>query len=418
MGFFSRGIRVIIVLILAIGIAGVLYITKTKPDKKEPEKAYPIAEVLSVKPESIVMRVDAFGTVKPRKLVKLTAEVSGTIEYTNPLFVEGGFLKKNELIFRIDPRSYKLAKDACIVKLRQAKVDIARLEQEIKNLKTDIGLANDNLRLSTKEFNRIKKLSQGNYASKNMLDSSEMKYLQAKMQAQNISNRLSLTDSIMQQKQNVLKMAGVDLEKANLALGKTEIKAPFDGYVMNKFIEQGEFVAMGQPLGNIYLKSKFDVDISIPLEKMRWLSSVMEKGFLPEVEIKLAGSDIKNLHVWSGKVIRVKANIDEKTRTLPMTIEINNIDDNLSPGYKLRPGMFVKCSIQGQKYDNIFILPRHLIKQNSIFLVKNGQLHRQTIGILRKFEEQVYIQSGLQNGDKILSVPIPGAIEGMQVKLK
>ena len=244
-----------------------------------------------------------------------------------------------------------------------------------------------------------------------------MAQLQAKMQVQSIKNRLLLTDSIMEQKQNVLKMAEVDLGKANLALEKTEVRASFEGYVMDKFVEEGEYIGTGQVLGHIYLKSKLDVDISIPLEKMQWLDSVMKNGSMPKVDIKIAGPAGNDSSFWHGKVVRVKANIDERTRTLPMTIEIDNIDNNNSP-YKLRPGTFVKCSIKGEKYDNIFVLPRYLLKQNTLFLIKNGALNRKEVKVIRKFEEEVYVISGLQNGDKILSVPIPGAVEGMKVKVK
>ncbi|MCK5311048.1 MAG: efflux RND transporter periplasmic adaptor subunit [Desulfobacteraceae bacterium] len=416
MGFFSRSIRAVIVLAIAISIAVFLVAIKAEPEKKEPKKAAPLAEVIIAKPSSIVMKVEAFGTVKPRKSVKMTAEVSGKIDYISPLFAEGSFVEKDVLLVKIDSRSYRLNRDACIVNIRQAKADIARLKQEIVNYKADIVLAEGNLKLSTKEFNRMTKLSKGNYASKNQLDSAEMAHLQATMQVQTINNQLALTDSVMEQKLSVLKMAEVELEKADLALEKTELKARFEGYVMDKFIEEGEYVGTGQALGHIYLKSKLDVDVRIPLEKMRWLDSVMKNGSMPQVDIKIAGPAGNDSSLWYGKVVRVKANIDERTRTLPMTIEIDNIDND-NGLYKLRPGTFVKCSIKGEKYDNIFILPRYLLKKNALFLIENNKLARKEVKVLRKFEEEVYVQSGLKEGDKILSVPIPGATEGMNVKL-
>ncbi len=418
MGFFSRSMRVIIVLVIAIIIAAVLYVTKAKPEKIVREEAIPLAEVIIAEPSSITMKVEAFGTVKPRKSVKITAEVPGRIEYINPLFVEGGFLKKGELLLGIDSRSYKLNRDASIVNIKQAKADIARLEQEIVNYKTDIILAQRNLTLSTAEFNRMTKLSKGNYATKNQLDRAEMAYLQATMQVQNINNRLSLTDSIMDQKQGVLKMARVDLEKTNLALEKTDIRAGFGGYVMDKFVEEGEYVNTGQPLGHIYLKSELDVDVSIPLKKMKWLEHSMGNGSMPLVDLKIAGPAGDDASLWHGKVVRAKANIDEKTRTLPMTIEIDNMEDSQKSIYKLRPGTFVKCSINGETFENIFVLPRYLLQQNTLFIVVSGKLQKKEVKVLRKFEEKVYVQSGLKKGDQILSTPIPGAIQGMKVKIK
>ncbi len=418
MGGLSKSIRALFVILVAVLIAGILFITKTKPEKIERQEMAPLAEVMVAEPSTIVMKVETFGTVKPRKSVKITAEVPGRIEYINPLFKQGGFLKKGELILRIDPRSYKFNSDACRIRIRQAKADISRLKQEIRNLKSDLILAENNLKLSTKELNRISKLARGSYASKNMLDSVEMAHLKATMQVQEINNRLALTDSIMEQKQSILKMAMVELEKADLALEKTDIKADFEGYVMDKLIEEGEYVRTGQILGRIYLKSELDVNISIPLEKMKWLDPVMENGMVPEVEIRMAGSSGDGTRVWHGKVARVNANIDEKTRTLPMIIEIDGGNNGGTALHGLRPGTFVKCSIQGQEYNNIFILPRYIFRGTTLFLVKDNQLSSREVTILRKFEDKVYVNTGLNKGDKILAIPIPGAREGMRVKLK
>ena len=390
---------------------------KNRSNKRE-KKSVPLAEVIVANPQSIIMQVEAFGTVKPRKSVKIIAEVSGRIDYINPLFVEGGFLEKGALIFKIDSRTYKLNRDASAVNIRQAKADITKLEQEITNYKGDLELAKLNQKLSTQEFNRISKLAEQKYATKAQLDSTEMAKLQATMKVQDIENRLALTDSVMEQKQSVLKMARVELEKANLALEKTRIRASFAGYVMDKFVEEGEYVGTAQSLGNIYLKSKLDVEVSIPLEKMKWLDGIIKSGSLPEVSILKAGSAGSDSNVWQGKVVRIKANIDEKTRTLPMTIEIEDSDQNNDYLNKLRPGTFVKCNIKGDKYEDIFILPRYILKQTTLFLVENEELQSRNVKILRKFEEKVYVQSGLKKGDKILSTSIPGATQGMKVKVK
>ena len=50
--------------------------------------------MITVQPVSRAMNVDAYGTVKPGKLVKIAAEVPGEIAYISPAFVEGGVIKK------------------------------------------------------------------------------------------------------------------------------------------------------------------------------------------------------------------------------------------------------------------------------------------------------------------------------------
>ncbi|MCK5837960.1 MAG: efflux RND transporter periplasmic adaptor subunit, partial [Desulfobacula sp.] len=83
------------------------------------------------------------------------------------------------------------------------------------------------------------------------------------------------------------------------------------------------------------------------------------------------------------------------------------------------PGTFVKCSIVGERYENIFVLPRYLLKRDDIlFTVNDNHLKMKKVNVLRKFEDEIYINKGLAPGDKIIFSPLPGAIEGMELTIK
>ena len=417
--FFLRFLRVVVVLAIAIALAKLLISLKKEPEKNEIVKIPPSVKVMIATPVSKVMKVDAFGIVKPRKLVKIATEVPGRIDYTHPSFIEGGQIFKGELLVRIDQRSYKLNQQTGQVRIRQAKTDIESLKQDIKNLRNDIKLSKANLDFAKKEFKRVKALSENQFASKNSLDRSEQQYLQAKIALQNINNRLSLTDTLMEQKNAALTMARVDLQKADLALQKTQIKADFNGWILDKFVEQGEYANPGQILGSIYQKDSLDVDVRIPLEKMKWIESIFENGNTPDARVTVANFDSMESHAWNAKVARIKARIDEKTRTLPMTLEIGNSDIKIKNIFDLKPGTFVKCSIIGEIYKNIYVLPRYLLKSDNIlFTVNDNHLKMKKVNVLRKFEEEVYIDSGLLPGDKIVFSPLPGALEGMALTIK
>jgi len=417
--FLLRFLRVIVVLAIAIAVAKLLISLRKEPEKKEIVKTPPSVKVMIARPVEKVMAVEAFGTVKPRKLVKISVEVPGRIEYVHPSFIEGGVIPQEELLIRIDQRSYTLNQQTAQVRIRQAKTDIEILKQDIENLKSDIMLSKENLDLSKKELDRVKALSANQFASKNSLDRSEQQYLMAKITLQNISNRLSLTASSMEQRKAALAMAQVDLQKANLSLEKTEIRSDFDGFVLDKFAELGEYVNPGQILGSIYQKDSLDVDVRIPLEKMKWIESFFENGKMPGATITLANDDGMESYAWDAKVARIKAKIDERTRTLPMTLEISNSGKKVKPIFTLKPGAFVKCSIIGETYKDIYVLPRYLLKNDNIlFTVSDNHLKMKKVNILRKFEEDMYIDSGLFPGDKIVFSPLPGAIEGMALSIK
>lgn len=414
-----RFLRVIAILGISGALAFVLVSLKKEPEKKQKVKTPPRVIVITAHPVSQTMTVEAYGTVKPRKLVKIAAEVPGRIDYIHPDFVAGGRIGRNELLLRIDPRSYRLDRQSGSVSIRQAKAEIDILKQDIENLKSDLVLSKANVVLSKKEFDRVSTLTQNRFASKNSLDKAEQQYLQAKIQLQNIENGLALTHTQMEQKKSALAMARVNFEKADLAFEKTRISLAFNGLVLEKLAEQGEYVNPGQIVGSVYQEGSLDVDIRIPLERMKWIAAFFENGQVPDAEVHIANLDGLKPHVWKAKVARIKANVDEKTRTLPMTLEIFNPREAVKDIFDLKPGTFVKCIILGETLDKLFVLPRHLLKPGEIlYSVVDGRLKMKKVSVLRKFEDDVYIRSGLEPGEKIVSSPLPGAVEGMTLTIK
>jgi RND family efflux transporter MFP subunit len=422
--FLFKLLRVFIVLGIAFALAFWLYASRSTPEKKELVRIPPSVRAFEVHSQSKVMMVEAFGTVRPRRLVKIAVEVPGRIVYLNPGFLEGGSIENQALLAQIDPRSYGLGKEAAAVRVTQARVDMNSLNQDMENLKKDVDLAEANVNLSRKEFERMKALSQNQFASKTTLDKAEQQHLAARIQLQAIQNRQSLMPAMIDQKQAALAMANVEFDKAALALDRTRILSGFDGFVLEKQAQVGEYVNPGQILGAVYAKDALDVEVRIPLEQMRWIQTLFENGRLPSARIRIANFDDPEKRVWEARVARIKARIDEQTRTLPMTLEIqagNNdrLNNDRSNLFDLKPGSFVNCQIIGETHENIFVLPRHLLKPgNVLYIVTDSRLEMRRVTVLRKFEEQVYINGGLANGDKIIASPLPGAIEGMELTLK
>ncbi len=417
--FAIRAVRVILILAIAAGLAKLLISLKKPPEKKQAVTTPPSVRVIVANPVSKIMTVEAFGTVKPRKSVKITAEVPGRISYISPDFIEGGQVGSNQVLIRIDSRSYELGVQAGMVRVRQAEAEINNIDQTIVNLKKDIGLSREDVKLAAKELARIKALHSHKFASKTSLDKAEQQYLRTRIQLQNIENQLALSNTAMELKKAVLDMARVDLAKARLSFEKTSIAVPFEGFVMDKFAQEGEYVNPGQVIGIVYQKDMLDVDIRIPLEDIKWIGSSFLEGHMPDATVSMDHAAGMEPLVWKAKVARLKARIDEKTRTLPMTLEIITKDSGSKNIFDLRPGAFVQCSILGRSFHDIFVLPRYLLKPgNILFTIRNGHLKFSRVSVLRKFEDKVYVDSGLEPGDKIVCSPLPGALEGMALTIK
>jgi multidrug efflux pump subunit AcrA (membrane-fusion protein) len=124
---------------------------------------------------------------------------------------------------------------------------------------------------------------------------------------------------------------------------------------------------------------------------------------------------------WSGHVARVKAMMDEKTRTLPMVIEVDEpaTDEQKKDFFRLRPGMFVTIKIKGTEIDQAFVVPRHVVYPGDVvYTVKDNYLKIKEVNILRSYKDLVIINEGLSEGELIVKTPLSSVKDGMSVRLK
>jgi multidrug efflux pump subunit AcrA (membrane-fusion protein) len=125
--------------------------------------------------------------------------------------------------------------------------------------------------------------------------------------------------------------------------------------------------------------------------------------------------------VWKGRVARVKASMDQKTRTLPVVIEVDEKAAKIASngGFCLRPGMFVTIKIKGKAIKDAYVLPRHVVYPGDVVYTLDGdQLKIKEVSILRSYKDSVIISEGLSEGDQIIRTPLTGAVDGMKVRLK
>ena len=137
-GALFKTVRVVLVLAIAVGIAAALVMLRPRPARQELSDPSRLVEVFIASPESLVMAVEAYGTVAPREALNLVAEVRGSIVALGPSFIEGAAVKKGDLLITVDPRSYELEVRLREVQVRQAQAELNRMAQEIRNLKADL----------------------------------------------------------------------------------------------------------------------------------------------------------------------------------------------------------------------------------------------------------------------------------------
>lgn len=417
-GAFFKTIRVVVVLFVSLVIMVMLVRLKPEAERQVPKQTGLLVEVKPVKAEPVNLYVEAYGTVRPREALSLVAEVRGQVVGLDPAFEEGRFIPKETVLIQIDPRTYQLEVDRRKVQVKQTAAEIKRQDQEVVNLKARLKIARSDAALAENEYQRLKKLIAKKVISQSQLEKAEQIYLASLERLQALENQLALTKPSREQLVAQRDMAKVMLQEAQLDLERTAIIAPFDGWTLEKVIEKGQHVNAGQYLGKIYNAGELEIEVRIPVKDFKWLPANMDRVPFADADIIFESGETQ--YSWKGKVTRIKAQLDEKTRTLPVIIETDTSmpkADN-DGNFGLRPGMFVNVRIEGRKIDSAYVLPRHLVYPgNVVYLVEDNQLRIRPVNIIRSYKETVIIDKGLSDGELIIISPMSAATDGMRVRL-
>ncbi len=418
-GGLYKTIRVFAVLLVAVAIAVTLVILRPKAKRQVPAEKGRLVEVFPAKSEDIQMVVESFGTVEPRESLKLVAQVRGSIVDISPTFKEGNFVKKGTRLIQIDPRTYGLEVKRGKVRIKQSEAELKRLKQELVNLRSRVKIAQSDAILAQNEYLRLKKLIDRKVIAQSQLDKSEQAYLASRERVQALENQMALIEPQKEQLIAARDMANVLYEQAKLDLERSGIDAPFDGWVLEKAIEVGLHVNVGQQLGSIYRSGKLDIEVRIPAKDFKWFPTGL--GQDTPVAADVLFDNAGQHYTWSGHVARVKAMMDERTRTLPMVIEVDEsaTDGQSKNSFRLRPGMFVTIKIKGKEIDQAFVLPRHIVYPGDVvYTVRENHLKIKEVNILRSYKDLVIINEGISEGELIVKTPLSSVKDGMSVRLK
>ena len=418
-GAIFKTIRVFAVILVAIIIAMVLVTLRPEAERRIIEETGRLVEVFTAKAEKVQMYIEAYGTVEPREALKLVAEVRGQIVDISSSFKEGGFVKKGTRLIQIDPRTYKLEVQRRNVQIKQAEAEIKRLQQEVLNLQARIKIAKSDVSLAEGEYFRLKKLIDRKVIAQSTVDKAEQQYLASLQRLQTLENQLALTGPQKEQLLAQRDLTKVLFQEAQLDLERSGIIALFDGWVLEKTVEVGQHVNVGQNVGRIYSAGDLDIEVRIPVKDFKWFPADLNQGAAVEADIIFETDGARR--TWNGRVSRIKAEMDDRTRTLPMVVEI---DEASGPAenqgsLRLRPGMFVRVKIKGKTVDQAFVLPRYVVYPGDIvYTVEDNRLKIKPVNVLRAYKDSVIVSQGLAEGDQIVKTPLADATDGMLVRVK
>jgi RND family efflux transporter MFP subunit len=367
---------------LSIIIAMLFVIFKPKVKKEDHDEVLPIVEVIELKKETGHVMIKAQGYIEPTHILHILSEVNGTVIFTHEQFVDGGIIKKGDILVKIDPEDYEL-----IIAQKRSTLANAKLHLSIETAEQEVAL---------EEFQRRNE----------------------KDELTDNAKDLATRNEFLQKVKSEYTAALAELKRAEITRQKTVIRAPIDGMISKTSIHKGEFINAHQNIAIIYGIDEFKAEVNISLQDLPYLSFSHEQKGPGSKAIISQISAHDAIITREGIVSRLLPDLGSLGHMARVIITIKDpllIKDNQLP---LLAKAKVNVSIEGNDLKDIFIIPRAALTEDDMVLAvdESSKIVPLKLQIIRKERDVIYAQGQELSNAKII-VTKTSALVGQQVKL-
>lgn len=200
-----------------------------------------------------------------------------------------------------------------------------------------------------------------------------------------------------------LETARAQFESDAIQLGYTEIRAPFAGLIVARYVDLAEQVSPGAALFRISDFTPLLCPIQVPERDLPKLRSG-QPAYL-------------TLEAWPGerfraRVLRIRPVVDAATGTVRVTLEVD-------AGDRLRPGMFARVFLETETRDQALVIPKAALSLESIgdtvYVASDGVAERRSVALGFREGDFVEVLSGVGEGEQVVVVGQDGLSDGTPI---
>lgn len=363
----------------SVGIAVFLVTSKKRPARSQASEMVQLVEYTAVGPESHSAKTSGFGTTIPAREAQLRSEVAGRVIKLSSKYRPGGRFSRGQTLLNIDPRDYQIA-----VQQQQASVGRAEL---------DLQLEKGRKRVAEREF---KLLSSGAPSA--------------------ARTALILREPQLATARLALEAAESGLERAVLNLERTQLKAPFNGFLKNKTTDVGEMIGPSTPLGAFVGTDAFWVKVTLPIESARLVGIFTHTDKVSATVMTREGGETRQRPAtvleWTGE-------LESLSKTVQVLVEIKDpLGLESQTKHPLLLGSLVEVEFEGAKTTNIVRVPREAVREGTqIFAVdKDNRLIIRDANVAWSNRDHVFLTEHNDELTRVVVGKVQLAVEGAKLK--
>jgi membrane fusion protein (multidrug efflux system) len=354
-------------LIISLILAAPIACSKPEPPPPPP----PEVQTAEVTQKDVPIYIELVGATLGSEDVEIRARVEGYLVSMN--FTEGSFVRKGQLLYRIDPQPFEAA-------LAEAKADLATARAHLDKTKNDVA-----------RFTPLAK--------------------QQAVSQQELDNALSAQEAAQAQ----VAAFEAKLTKAKLDLAYTSVNSPVDGLIGTTQKKVGSLISRAETLLNTVSQIN-PIFFRCAIAEAEYLRIARRGGgrkFEDQFGVELILAD-GSVHPHKGRLEVVERAVDPTTGTLTGQFSFPN------PERILRPSQYGRARFVTDVKRDALLVPQRAVQEiqglNTVMVVKSdATVEQRMVKAGERVGDQWIIESGVKPGERVIVEGVQKVTPGIKV---
>jgi RND family efflux transporter MFP subunit len=385
-------------------LGGGFYVYKTKPswlgssvaqakeaekDKDKKQKEATPVELAVAKRSEISAFLSSTANLRALREVTVATQAEGIVQKV--LAEEGDFVKEGQILATLDDQPVRIRLRLAEEKLAQAKLQMEKATIRQEKAKAQIGH-------TQAEFERYEKARK-----EGLVSDKEVATYRYKLEELVHDEKSAVSES--KEFQHKVAELEAEIAQSKLDLARTEVRAPFAGFITTRTVNIGQRLRPMDALFNLGSFAPLYADVHLSEKDTRSVRSGQP------VVVRLGSDDAATVHA---RVERISPIVEQSSGTVKVTVAMDP-----QPGF--RPGSFVRVEIRTDTKADATVIPkRALIEEdgnNYVYVAQNDTAKRTKVELGYEREGLVEIRSGVEPGQNVVVAGQGALKEGGKIKV-